>query len=224
MRRALFLAVLGPTLFFARPSRAADDEIEPPSTPASSKADTTYGRIAGDVGVVLGAGATFGPRDPRSTADLRFRYMETAGLFLTYEDGSLSGKGAEPLRVLAFGVEIRPLFMARWLTGRESGKPRFDLMLDSLAIELGGFLPQPEGGTFGDHPGMQAGLGFEIPILPRASGPWIGMHGGIRFSDTALGGDLPRGPDDRALYGAITLAWHQIVGVHVADVHDTAPR
>jgi hypothetical protein len=225
--RPLLAVMIGSSLaLFAAGARADDDEsIEPPkSTPPSSKVDTTYGRINGDVGLVLGAGATFGPRSPRASADLRVRYMETAGLFLTYEDGSLAGKSAEPLRVVALGVEVRPLFMGRWLTGRELGLPRLDLVLDSFALELGGFLAQPEGGSLGDHPGLQAGLGLEIPIFPRASGPWVGLHGGIRWSDTALGGDVPRGPDDRALFGTITIEWHQIVGAHVADVNDTAPR
>jgi hypothetical protein len=114
--------------------------------------------------------------------------------------------------------------MARWLTGRELGAPRADLMLDSLALELGGFLAQPEGGTLGDQPGLQAGLGLEIPIFPRASGPWIGLHGGVRWSEAVLGGAAITGPDDRALFGAITIEWHQIVGAHVVDLRDTAPR
>jgi hypothetical protein len=226
--RALLVTTLALSLAVVaapRPARADDDEIEPPkASPPSAKPDATYGRIAGDVGLVFGAGATFGPRSPRVAADLRFRYLETAGLFFTYEDGSLSDTSAEPLRVLALGFEIRPLFMARWLTGHELGAPRADLMLDSLALELGGFLAQREGGTLGDQPGLQAGLGFEIPIFPRASGPWIGLHGGVRWSEAVLGGATITGPDDRALFGTITIEWHQIVGAHVVDLRDTAPR
>ncbi len=204
------------SLAFAGVSRA--DEPASPST----KADTTYGRIDGYVGLVFGAGATFGPRSPRATLDFRARYLETTGLFLTYEEGAVFGSGAEPKRVLAAGLELRPLFVARWLTGHEMGVPRADLILDSLGIELGGFLAQPQGGTFGDHPGLQAGLGLEVPVFARANGPWVGVHGGVRWSDAALGGDVITGPADRAMYFSFTIAWHQIVGDRSVDV-STAP-
>ena len=174
--------------------------------------------------MVAGVGLTVGPRSPRAAVDLRFRYLETAGLFVSYEEGSIFGSGAEPVRVLSGGLELRPLFLGRWLTGRELGIARLDLALDSIGFELGGFFAQPQGETFGQRPGLQAGLGLEIPVLARASGPWIGLHGGIRFSDNALGGGPTSDPADRALFLSITLAWHQIVGVHAVDALDKAPR
>jgi hypothetical protein len=198
------------------------DPGEGPAPPASTKPDTTYGRIDGDIGLVVGLGVTVGPRSPRASAELRVRYLETGGLFFTYEDGF--GDGAEPVRVLAGGLELRPLFLGRWLTGRELGNPRLDLAIDSLGFELGGFLAQPQGEVFGQRPGLQAGLGLELPLLPRASGPWIGVHGGIRFSDNALGGGPTSDPADRAFYLSITLSWHQIVGAHAVDAFDQAPR
>jgi len=197
---------------------ARGDEPASPST----KADTTYGRIDGYVGLVFGAGATFGPRSPRGTLDLRARYLETTGVFLTYEEGAVFGTGAEPKRVLAGGLEVRPLFVARWLTGHEMGNARADLILDSLGFELGGFFAQPQGGSFGDHPGLQAGLALEVPVFARASGPWVGVHGGVRWSDSALSGDPVAGPADRAMYLSVTIAWHQIVGERGVDV-STAP-
>jgi hypothetical protein len=192
--------------------------------PPSDKPDATYGRLDGDIGLVGGVGVAVGPRSPRAAVDLRLRYMETAGLFFTYEDGKAFGGSPEPVRVLAGGLELRPLFIARWLTGRELTLPRVDLLLDSFGIELGGFFAQPVGGTLGERPGFQAGLGLEVPILPKASGPWIGLHGGLRWSDGVLGGDAVQGPADRAAFLSITLAWHQIVGSHVVDVNDRAPR
>jgi hypothetical protein len=195
-----------------------------PVTPPSATPDPTYGRVDGDIGLVVGVGVAVGPQSPRASAELRVRYLETAGLFLTYEDGALFGNGAEPVRVLAGGLELRPLFLGRWLTGRELGIARLDLALDSLGFELGGFLAQPQGATFGQRPGLQAGLAIELPILPRASGPWVGFHGGIRFSDVALSGGPTSDPADRALFLSITLAWHQTVGAHAVDPLDRAPR
>jgi hypothetical protein len=223
MRRevASALGLVG-LLALATPARA--DEVDAPVAPPATKPDTTYGRLDGDVGLVVGAGLAVGPRSPRAAAELRVRYLETAGLFFTYEDGKALGGGSEPVRVLSGGLELRPLFMGRWLTGRESGVARLDLTLDSIAIELGGFFAQPIGGSLGERPGFQAGLGIETPIAASASGPWVGLHAGLRWSDATLGGDPIVGPADRAAFLSITLAWHQIVGTHVVDVGDRAPR
>jgi hypothetical protein len=218
------MLILPGAVLFLQLASAPAEPSEPVAPPASTKPDTTYGRIDGDIGIVVGVGVTVGPQAPRLTADLRFRYLDTAGLFFTYEDGAMFGTAAEPVRVLAGGLEIRPLFLGRWLTGRELGIARLDLALDSLGIELGGFFAQPQGETFGERPGLQAGLAIELPLLARASGPWLGFHGGIRYSDNALGGGPTTDPADRALFLSITLAWHQIVGAHTVDPFDRAPR
>jgi hypothetical protein len=208
MKRALFVVAC---ILHAYPAVAAD------------KADTSDGRIDGDLAVAVGAGATFGPRDPRAAADLRFRYLWTVGAFATYEDGALVGAASEPKRVLATGLELRPLFIARWLNGLEWGKPYADLTLDSLGLELGAVFLQPQGGSFGGRPGLQAGLGIEIPILPHATGPLLGLHGGVRWSDAALAAHPLQGPADRALYLGVTLAWQQVFGSHLVDLGDRAP-
>lgn len=184
--------------------------------------DTTYGRLDGDLSVVVGAGATLGPRAPRVTADLRFRYLDTVGLFATYEDAA--GGAASPRRVVAGGLEVRPLFLARWLRGWHGETTRITLAIDSLGLEVGAFVPQPPFTGFASRPGAQVGLGLEVPVLTHASGPWIGFHGGVRFGYGALAqGDVAR-PDDRALFLSVTLAWHQFFGAHVADAGDGAPR
>ncbi|HWL89187.1 MAG TPA: hypothetical protein VNO21_25465 [Polyangiaceae bacterium] len=181
-------------------------------------ADTSYGRIEGDLSAALGLGATFGPRAPRGSAELRLRYLDTVGAFFTYEDGF--GGSAEPERVVTMGAEIRPLFIARWLQGLEFGTPRLDLALDSFGLELGAFFAQPHGDTFGARRGLQAGIGLEVPILAHASGPWIGLHGGVRWSDDALGGAPISGPSDRSAYLSVTFAWHAFFGAHVVDMRD----
>lgn len=185
--------------------------------------DASYGRASGDVSVSAGLGATLGPRAPRAEAELRLRYMWMAGLFGTYEEGPLVGSSAAPRRVLATGLELRPLFIGRWLNGLEWGSPYADLTVDSLALELGAVFVQPEGKVLGARPGLQAGLGLEVPVLPRASGPWIGVHGGARWSDVVLGGGEITGPSDRSLYLTLSLSWQQVIGTHVVDAGDRAP-
>jgi len=186
--------------------------------------DASFGRIDGDLSVVAGAGVTVASRGPRGAVDMRLRYLDTAGVFVGYEEAPLFGSGAEPRRVFAGGLELRPLFLARWLNGKEGGPARVELALDSLGVELGVVLGQPQGGSFASRPGFETGLGFEVPVLAQASGPWIGLHGGVRWSNAALEGQPIVDANDRALYLTITVAWHQFFGAHVVDVGDTTPR
>jgi hypothetical protein len=212
-----FAVLLAPVVARADPART-DESV------AHARTDTSYGRIDGDVSAIVGLGASFGPRAPRAALDLRFRYLDTVGVFFGYEDGALFGGDAEPLRVVATGVELRPLFIGRWLTGRESARARLDLLLDSFGLELGAAFVQPTGSSLGSRPSLQAGLGLEIPILASARGPWIGLHGGARWNDAALRGDSVLTPSDRAMFGVVTLAWHEFFLAHAVDAGDRAPR
>jgi hypothetical protein len=145
------------------------------------------------------------------------------GIFVTYEDGPLLGTSAEPKRMLATGLELRPLFLAKWFTGRYSGNAYLDLAIDSLGLELGAVFLQPSGGSFGSKPGLQAGLAFELPVFPAATGPFVALHGGVRWSDAALSGGPLAGPADRALYLNLVVAWQQVFGGRVVDLGDRAP-
>jgi hypothetical protein len=211
--RAVLVAVLGASLALAPREARAQETVDP-----------SYGRIEGDLTLVLGVGATVVPSGPRAEGELRLRYLESAGVFAAYEDGPLFGGSAEPQRVLVSGLEVRPLFLYRWLQGHETRRAWLDLTLDSLGFEVAATWSQPSGGSFASQGGLQAGLGLEVPILPEASGPWIGLHGGLRWSDAALASGTTSGPGDRSLFLAITLSWHQLVATHLVDVGDRAPR
>jgi hypothetical protein len=184
--------------------------------------DPSRGRIEGDVSLVAGVGAAIVPGGARADAELRLRYLETVGIFATYEDGPLVHSGAEPIRALSAGLEVRPFFLFRWLKGYETPHARLDLALDSIGLELGAAFLQPSGASFASLPALEAGVGIELPIVADASGPWVGLHGGVRWSDDALSSGQVRGPDDRSAYLDITLAWHQAFMAHVVDVGDRA--
>ncbi len=192
-------------------------------TASAADVDTAYGRIDGDLSASAAVGTSFGPRGPRAAADLRLRYVWTAGFFVTYEDGSMFGGVAEPLRALATGVELRPLFFAKWLQGKESGKAHFDLALDSLGLELGAVFSQPDGARFASTRGLQAGIGLQVPILPRATGPFVGVHGGARWSDASLAGKGGESPIDRSLFLLVTVGFQEVFGARVVDLGDRAP-
>jgi hypothetical protein len=199
------------TAFFGSISARADDPV-----------DGSYGRVDGDLSVVFGLGATIAPRAPRPSAELRLRYLDSVGVFCTYEDSF--GISTDPRRVLTGGIEIRPLFVGRWLQGYEFGIDRLDLFIDSLGLELGAYFPQPSQGPFQSPPGLQAGLGLELPIFRNANGPWIGLHGGGRWSNDALGGGKTETPTDRSAFLSITLQWHAFFGAHAVDYGDTNGR
>lgn len=185
--------------------------------------DTSYGRLEGDLSASAGVGAAFGPRGPRASIDLRLRYLWTAGLFFTYEDGPFWSSAAEPRRAFALGAEIRPFFLSRWANGFEIGNPWLDLFVDSIGLELGAVFVEPAGRPFGKNPGLQAGLGVQIPILPNATGPILGVHGGGRWSTASLAGDTVDAAGDRSAYLLVTLAWQQVFGAHIVDLGDRSP-
>ncbi|MCL2777107.1 MAG: hypothetical protein FWD73_03815 [Polyangiaceae bacterium] len=229
MKRARMAAIavgaaLAPAFASSNARNARADEHSVPVLEAARKIDTAYGRIDGDMAALAGVGVTFGPRSPRAAADLRLRYLQTAGIFATYEDGPLASAKSDPRRIVAFGVELRPLFFARWLEGMELGVPRIDLAIDSFGLELGAVFMQPEGSAFGARPGLQAGIGFDLPIFSKATGPMLSVHAGCRFSDHALAGDELTGPSDRSLYFNVLASWQQIFGAHVVDLGDRPPR
>jgi hypothetical protein len=202
------------------PGRA---RAEPPPPPASFTQDTTYGRIAGDIGLVGGVGMVVAPRGLLGAVDVRLRYLDTAGVFFTYEDTQVIGSSAVPQRFMTGGIELRPLFVAKWLEGRESGSAWLDLVVDSIGLEMGFVFQQLPGQPFSPYPGVSAGLGLELPFGVRATGVWLGLHAGVRWSSAALGNGVVDTAEDRSGYLAVTLAWHQIVAAHIVDLGDRAP-
>jgi hypothetical protein len=186
--------------------------------------EPSYGRVQGDLTLGAGLGAVVATGGVRTEGELRVRYLESAGLFVSYEDAAVAGSGAAVQRALAMGLEVRPLFLFRWLTGLETRRAGFDLFVDSFGLELGAFVLQPSGGDFASRSGAQVGLGLEFPVLAQATGPWVGLHAGLRWSEEALAWGAARDDADRSAFVAITLAWHQVVLAHIVDAGDRAPR
>jgi hypothetical protein len=182
------------------------------------------------VTLAVGAGGVVASGGARPEGELRVRYLETVGVFGTYEDGAFVGSSATPERVVTAGLELRPLFLYRWLEGHETRRARLDLAIDSLGLELALTWAQPQGGEFAVHPGLEAGLGFEFPLFLDATGLWLAFHGGLRWSDETLGSGVvataneANEANEREAYLAITLAWHQVISAHIVDVGDRAPE
>jgi hypothetical protein len=186
---------------------------------ADGVVDTSYGRIDGDSALVASIGAAFDVRGVRGSVDVRYRYLQSVGLFLTYEEGF--GAGSEPVRLGVAGLELRPVFLARFLQGSEIGKARLDLLIDSIAIELGPFVGQPYKGSFGDTVGLSLGFGVELPLLPQANGPFIAVRAALRWSREALSAADTTTVDQRAFVVTVAFGWQGILGTHAVDLGDT---
>ncbi len=132
-----------------------------------------------DVGVgVLNAGSS----GPSLVAELRARIIDAAGLVVALDSAPA---GEDHLFV---GVELRPLWPALFLMNHSTGYERWDLLLESLGVELGaGITPLGDGLGVG----LSWGLGVEVPlILPEtfAQGVWLRLgarHQNVRPSSAS---------------------------------------
>lgn len=170
---------------------------------ADAPEDGLYGRFDGDLILSAGAGAgallTAGDEPLVFVADLRARFLDTAGLLVAPElDGS-------SLRVVT-AVEVRPLFPARFLLNTWSGSAWLDLLVDSIGFELGVAVDRLT--EQGRGVALAVGLGLDVPlVLPGTLADGLFLRLGARHV-RASEPDL-RGPDGGGaswtFYAALTL-------------------
>jgi hypothetical protein len=179
-----------------------------------------HGRFQGDVDLSASLGAEIAKGGPGVAAQARLFYLGSAGVYLAYADGLGSKRPVR--RSIAFGIGVRPLFLPRWGSDLERGPRWLDLTVDSIALDLGLFLAEREQGDWASAPGLEAGLGAEIPLVGRAAGPWIGLRGALRWSSAALAASTPGEP--LAALGFVTLTWHVVTAAHLVDSGDSLLR
>ncbi len=187
---------------------------------ADPENDGAYGRLEGDLALHAGSGVGIVHGGPHLAFQLEALYLDTAGFYARYTDSL--GQHTDIKRTLSTGVEVRPLFLARYASDLERGPARLDLFLDSLSIEMGVVWDQAARGSFARRPGLEVGTGLEFPLLAKASGPYIGAFAALRLQD-------PSEPNDRDVLqqGSMllfTFSWHQIVPAHLVDFGDKSSR
>jgi hypothetical protein len=133
--------------------------------------DGVYGRFNGDLNLSAGLGAGLViPTDDRYTIELRARYLDSAGVVIAPEWTPSEHSGA-----VGVALELRPLFLARFLSNTYTGLPWVDLTLDSFGIEVGSWLG-PFNGGFGAA--LLIGTGIELPLGSRTNrGFWLRIAG-----------------------------------------------
>ncbi len=189
---------------------------------AASQGDGAYGRLDGDLelGVGVAGGVIASERRPVVAVEARARYLQSAGVVLQYEEADAFARAqtlGDYRRGFVAAVELRPLFPIRFLKAMERGPALADLVLDSVGLEVGTFFGALDGSPAA-RAGLHLGLGVEVPLAARASGPWLRLGGALRWTAPRLEGQEDRGT--RFLLLTVGLAWHQMVGAHLVDVGD----
>jgi hypothetical protein len=196
------MAISTALLTHGAPAAALDPRVEEsraklgPQVDNDAEGDGIYGRLAGDFDVSLRLGGEY-ERSVAPTVGASLFYYWTLGIFADHVFDT-----AKSTQRTAVGVELRPLFLPRWDADRQRGPAFLDLTLDSLALGIAAQLPHESGAD----PGPQVSLGLGLPLLARASGPWLEFRGVYRF---------PSEPANGAAVLAF-LSWHALFdsGLH----------
>lgn len=130
------------------------------AAPAAADDDGAYGRLAGDLTLeaALGGGAAF-EGDAilgAGTLELRARYVDMAGLMI---GGELRYDGWSRVVIAA---DLRPLFLGRFLMNLSLRDRFWDLLLDSIGIDLGVALVPLEAGV---GAALAIGFGLDVPLV-----------------------------------------------------------
>ncbi len=192
--------------------------------PASALAgDGAEGRIEGDLDLSAGAGAAMTATAPALALRLAATYVSTAGVYAGYAD-TLGAGGAPFARAFAAGITLKPVFWARFAYALETGSPRLDLLLDSFVFEVGPVWSAPPGLALAEAPGLEVAAGIGIPILASATGPFVELRGALRYRAEDFDGSVRSDVGERGALVSLTLSWHHIVAIHIADAGDRVVR
>ena len=186
--------------------------------PLRAEGDGVYGRLDGDLELRAEAGASFASGGPSLAVGAAALYLNTAGLYARYTD-ALGSRGADVTRSIAAGLVLQPLFLARYGSDFEHGPPRLDLLVDSFGLEIGSFWAAPRGLGLRATPGLELAATLAVPILARASGPYLAFRGALRLRQ-----DDAAAAVDRAGLLSVTLSFHQVIPIHLVDAGDRSER
>jgi hypothetical protein len=186
---------------------------------AQQERDGVYGRFDGDLELRAHAGAAFASGGPGLAAQVTLLYLCTAGVYVHYTDALGSGSPAVA-RSISTGVHLEPLFLGRLGSGLERGPAFVDLLIDSLAFEIGAVWRDPRLATWEDQPGLEAALAVGVPLAARATGPWLGLRAALRWRPSDFVPGAPSTVADRGAVLSLTLGWHHVRRTHVVDGGD----
>ncbi len=192
-----------------------------PATLLAQGVDGSYGRVEGDLLFNGSLGVSVGEGGAGFDTHVGLLYLSTAGIYGRYAE-AFGDEAAAFDRLFATGIELRPVFLGRYALDLERGPAHVDLFLDSFALLLGATFSDPIGPESTVVPGLEFGASIEFPILPSASGPYVGVLGLIRTTDDDLLGYRDADLIERGSSLVFTLSWHQIFDSGLVDLRDGA--
>ncbi|MCL2823914.1 MAG: hypothetical protein FWD57_07985 [Polyangiaceae bacterium] len=179
------------------------------ASPAS--AGGSWGRIDGDSAVQADLGVGMKSTHAIAAALFAYRYLQTVGIYASI---------LAPLETqspystpISLGTEIRPLFLPRFLLGKQTNTARASMMIDSLSIRTG--VTTEINAPHSSQPGFELGLGIGIPIFNRASGPWVSATSLARFPN------LSGHPSGSAEFvWLLAIGWQTTFHAGIVDLRD----
>ncbi len=187
------------------------------ASPCAAQSDGAYGRLDGDLAWQVDVGAGLRDRSPGSVFSLSTRYLETAGLYAS-EFEPWTAHRDHP-RTASIGVELRPLFLPRFLKNMERGPSWLDLTIDSSSLRLGPFISSSSLASL-RTPGWETSLQLGVPFTSRAAGPWLRLGATVQWPDTGLPHRPAHAPS--ALW-TVAVAWQGLVDAGLVDLGDRSP-
>jgi hypothetical protein len=161
-----------------------------------------YGRFGGNTDLSLKLGGLLSDSRLAGSVGASAHYYSLLGITGDYSESLVAD--AMHTRSFSLGMELRPLFLPRWVLGMERGPAWLDLTLDSACLGFGAYFT--DAGTQGDdNRGVALSLGLGVPVLGHANGPWIELRQVRRFPDHDAFGGEPR----NALL--VYLSWHHLL-------------
>jgi hypothetical protein len=170
--------------------------------PPEAESDGVYGRFRGDTDVSLKLGGMLRDSGVAGSVGASAHYYSLLGVTGDYSESLVAD--SLHARSASVGMELRPLFLPRWVLGMERGPAWLDLALDSAAFGFGAYFTDAEADGRGSR-GAWMSLGFGAPLLGAATGPWLELRALRRFPDhDADGVDA-----HNALF--VYLSWHHVL-------------
>lgn len=200
-RAISFLGVVALSLAGVRSAAAAEPprEVEDPA-PAGA-GDGVHGRLRGDLSLRGSLGAEFDITSPaiRPLVIGELVGYQTVGVYTAYRESLSTQDGLE--RALSAGLTLTPFFLWRFSRATQTGRPFWDLFVDSVGLTGGLLLQQPEGEAFASAVGAELGGTLAIPLMARANGLWL------RARMLAQSGRKALGQEPWGASGWLTLTW-----------------
>jgi len=195
-----------------------------PARAGQSSADGAYERFDDDLAFALEVGVNETFPGESLAGRLTTLYLHSAGMYVQYNE--TFGLGTQALaRAMVSGVELRPLFLARFGLDLERGPALLDLFVDSVSIGLGlyGVALSPDACELSGlecwRTGMELAGGVELPLLGRASGPYIGLRGSWRWPARADPPSTTVADEPRGMLG-LSLGYRVTALAHAVDAGD----